>query len=377
VNIVTPILTAIAYPTANVNTESARRDNALRETIPQSGDAEKGASQKGLGSDSDKARNPGQTPAPVTYDRPQVQTELQSAFESVFGEQKDNGSDESAGKQNAHDQQESSQQESSQQQASQPEQQTEEQQEISNLEARDQEVRTHEQAHAAAGGQYAGSPQYEYTTGPDNKRYVTDGEVSIDISELNSPEETLRKMQQVRAAALAPAEPSAQDLKVAAEATQKSFEARSEIAEDNATTSSVSPSASDITPPDIDEITDNAGVERPTRALDEAVLQAQTVEQDTVSQGSPSTARQESLSAASQGIQNAASQGAQSTSEASNEIGGGFDTRSLAFGDQALQDEANSGSDQESQANTARIGRIQNFYTQAYTPVREGFSASA
>jgi hypothetical protein len=369
VNIVTPILTAIAYPTANVNTESARRDNALRETIPQSGDAEKGASQKGLGSDSDKARNPGQTPAPVTYDRPQVQTELQSAFESVFGEQKDNGSDESAGKQNAHDQQESSQQESSQQQASQPEQQTEEQQEISNLEARDKEVRTHEQAHAAAGGQYAGSPQYEYTTGPDNKRYVTDGEVSIDISELNSPEETLRKMQQVRAAALAPAEPSAQDLKVAAEATQKSFEARSEIAEDNATTSSVSPSASDITPPDIDEITDNAGVERPTRALDEAVLQAQTVEQDTVSQGSPSTARQESLSAASQG--------AQSTSEASNEIGGGFDTRSLAFGDQALQDEANSGSDQESQANTARIGRIQNFYTQAYTPVREGFSASA
>ena len=360
-NIVTPILTAIAYPTANVNTESARRDNALRETIPQSGDAEKGASQKGLGSDSDKARNPGQTPAPVTYDRPQVQTELQSAFESVFGEQKDNGSDESAGKQNAHDQQESSQQESSQQQASQPEQQTEEQQEISNLEARDQEVRTHEQAHAAAGGQYAGSPQYEYTTGPDNKRYVTDGEVSIDISELNSPEETLRKMQQVRAAALAPAEPSAQDLKVAAEATQKSFEARSEIAEDNATTSSVSPSASDITPPDIDEITDNAGVERPTRALDEAVLQAQTVEQDAVSQGSPS----------------AASQGAQSTSEASNEIGGGFDTRSLAFGDQALQDEANSGSDQESQANSARIGRIQNFYTQAYTPVREGFSASA
>ena len=185
--------------------------------------------------------------------------------------------------------------------------------------------------------------------------------MSIDISELNSPEETLRKMQQVRAAALAPAEPSAQDLKVAAEATQKSFEARSEIAEDNATTSSVSPSASDITPPDIDEITDNAGVERPTRALDEAVLQAQTVEQDAVSQGSPS----------------AASQGAQSTSEASNEIGGGFDTRSLAFGDQALQDEANSGSDQESQANSARIGRIQNFYTQAYTPVREGFSASA
>jgi len=345
VNIVTPILTAIAYPTANVNTESARRDNVLRETIPQSGDAEKGASQKGLGSDTDKARNPGQTPAPVTYDRPQIQTELQSAFESVFGEQKDNGSDESAGKQNARDQQESGQQESNQQasgeQALQLEQQTEEeQQEISNLEARDQEVRTHEQAHAAAGGQYAGTPQYEYTTGPDNKRYVTDGEVSIDISELNSPEETLQKMQQVRAAALAPAEPSAQDLKVAAEATQKSFEARSEIAEDNAATSSVAPSASEITPPDIDEITDNAGVERPTRALDEAALEAQT--------------------AANQGLESA-------FSNASDESDSGLDTRSLAFGNEA----------QESQANSARIGRIQNFYTQAYTPVREGFSASA
>ncbi|MDO6566852.1 putative metalloprotease CJM1_0395 family protein [Alteromonas sp. 1_MG-2023] len=337
-NIVTPILTAIAYPTANVNTESARRDNALRETIPQSGDAEKGESQKGLGSESDKSRNTGQAPAPVTYERPQIQTELQSAFENVFGEQKDNGSDESAGKQDAHDQQGSSQQESGQQ-ASQPEQQSEdEQQEISDLETRDQEVRTHEQAHAAAGGQYAGSPQYEYTTGPDNKRYVTDGEVSIDISELNSPEETLRKMEQVRAAALAPAEPSAQDLKVAAEATQKSVEARSEIAEDNAESSS-SPTAANyvqasesseanesnnigeakdtidaaqITPPDIDEITDNAGVERPTRSLDEAELQAQSSEQDAASQ-----------------------------------------------------------------ANSARIGRIQSFYAQTYTPLNEGFSASA
>jgi len=221
VNIVTPILNAIAYPTANINTESARRDNVQRETIPQASDSQQGASQKGLGSEADKAKSPGQPPAPVTYERPQVQTELQAAFQNVFGQEKDNGQDESAGKQDAQDRQ-------------QKQQEKQDAAEIEQLKARDQEVRVHEQAHASTGGQYAGAPQYEYTTGPDNKRYVTDGEVSIDVSEAKTPEETLKKMEQVRAAALAPAEPSSQDLKVAAEASQKATEARSEIAKGQA-----------------------------------------------------------------------------------------------------------------------------------------------
>jgi len=42
----------------------------------------------------------------------------------------------------------------------------------------------------------------------------------------NTPAETIRKMQQVKAAALAPAEPSAQDYKVASDATQKEQSAR-------------------------------------------------------------------------------------------------------------------------------------------------------
>jgi hypothetical protein len=332
VNIVTPILNAIAYPTANINTESARRDNVQRETIPQTSDAEQGASQKGLGSEADKAKSPGQPPAPVTYERPQVQTELQAAFQNVFGQDKDNAQDESAGKQDAQ----------SEQQARQREQQQEQQdtQEIEQLKARDQEVRTHEQAHAATGGQYAGSPQYEYTTGPDNKRYVTDGEVSIDISEAQSPEQTLRKMQQVRAAALAPAQPSSQDLKVAAEAAQKAFEARSDIAEENReareSESSEGVSASEPTIPSIDDITDTAGVERPTRSLDDAVLKTE--------QGNSS----------------------EDTSQgASNEVG----TRSLNFGNTSELNGDN--------AIQARIGRIQNAYTQAYTPAREGLSLQA
>lgn len=105
----------------------------------------------------------------------------------------------------------------------------EEQQEVQALKERDAEVKVHEQAHAAVGGQYAGSPQYEYETGPDGKRYAVGGEVSIDVSEEEAPEDTVQKMQIVRAAALAPAEPSAQDLKVAAEASQKETTARAEM----------------------------------------------------------------------------------------------------------------------------------------------------
>lgn len=104
-----------------------------------------------------------------------------------------------------------------------------EKKEVQKLKDRDREVRIHEQAHAAVGGQYAGSPSYEYKTGPDGKKYAVGGEVSIDVSEEEKPKDTIQKMQVVRAAALAPAEPSAQDLKVAAEASQKESSARAEL----------------------------------------------------------------------------------------------------------------------------------------------------
>jgi hypothetical protein len=110
------------------------------------------------------------------------------------------------------------------------EQEKAEQKEIQTLKSRDTEVRVHEQAHAAVGGQYAGAPSYEYETGPDGKRYAVGGEVSIDVSVEKDPEDTINKMQIVRAAALAPAEPSSQDYKVAAEATQKEQTARAEVA---------------------------------------------------------------------------------------------------------------------------------------------------
>lgn len=111
-------------------------------------------------------------------------------------------------------------------------QQRQEQLEIAKLSRRDREVRTHEQAHAAVGGQYAGPPTYRFERGPDGQRYAVSGEVGIDTSPVpNDPEATLRKMEIVLRAALAPVEPSAQDLRVAALAQAQAAQARAELAE--------------------------------------------------------------------------------------------------------------------------------------------------
>lgn len=94
------------------------------------------------------------------------------------------------------------------------------QKEVAKLKARDQEVRAHEAAHmAAGGGVVTGGASYSYQQGPDGKRYAIGGEVSIDSSPVkDNPRATQIKAQQIQAAALAPADPSSQDRKVAAQA---------------------------------------------------------------------------------------------------------------------------------------------------------------
>ena len=102
---------------------------------------------------------------------------------------------------------------------------------VSELKARDRVVRTHEMAHMAAGaGIVTRGASFSYQTGPDGQRYAVGGEVGINTSPGRTPEETLAKADQIRAAALAPADPSGQDLRVAAEATQMAAEARQELA---------------------------------------------------------------------------------------------------------------------------------------------------
>lgn len=107
----------------------------------------------------------------------------------------------------------------------------EEKRELQELKARDAEVRRHEQAHVMAGGRYITSrAQFEYVVGPDGKLYAVGGEVQIDTSEVpDDPEATIEKAQTVRRAALAPSDPSAQDQRIAAEATRMEFEARMEL----------------------------------------------------------------------------------------------------------------------------------------------------
>ena len=214
-NIVTPF-PSININTANVYTETARRDNQLREVIPAPAPNSASNTETKAQSDADKAKLPSSAEA-ATYDATGKLSDEQAV------EQRQQGSEGS---------------DSEQQQASedtpeeeQDQQQLElEQQQIEELKARDTEVRVHEQAHASVGGQYAGSPSYEYQRGPDGTNYAVGGEVQIDVSEIpGDPQATIDKMQTVRAAALAPAEPSSADRAIAADATQKMAAAQAEL----------------------------------------------------------------------------------------------------------------------------------------------------
>ena len=108
---------------------------------------------------------------------------------------------------------------------------TVEQQAIQKLQARDRAVKSHEQAHLAAAGNLArAGANYTYQRGPDGKQYAIGGEVSIDSSAVpGDPEATIKKAQQIRRAAQAPVNPSAQDRQVAAQASAVELQARAEL----------------------------------------------------------------------------------------------------------------------------------------------------
>lgn len=110
----------------------------------------------------------------------------------------------------------------------------EQESQVRELKKRDAQVKAHEQAHAAVGGSYASAPTYTYTKGPDGKKYAIGGEVQIDTSPERTPDATIRKMDIVVAAALAPADPSAQDRAVARQAQQQRLEAQNQRAEQQA-----------------------------------------------------------------------------------------------------------------------------------------------
>lgn len=104
---------------------------------------------------------------------------------------------------------------------------------VAKLAARDREVRAHELAHQAAGGGHAGHATYVYATGPDGQRYAIGGSVAIDTGAAADPADTVAKMRQVRRAALAPANPSAQDRAIAAKAAATERQARIDLQAQN------------------------------------------------------------------------------------------------------------------------------------------------
>ncbi len=111
--------------------------------------------------------------------------------------------------------------------ASRPRLTVEETAQVAKLAARDREVRLHEAQHQAAAGALAvGGPQFTYQTGPDGKLYAVGGEVKLSLTSGQTPEETISRAAQMRAAATAPANPSGQDLAVAAQAAAMETQAR-------------------------------------------------------------------------------------------------------------------------------------------------------
>ena len=102
---------------------------------------------------------------------------------------------------------------------------------LQELKAIDQKVRAHEAAHQAAGAGLVRGGSFTYRKGSDGQLYAVGGEVIIDTGSVpGNPRATLAKMQQVQAAALAPADPSPQDRAVAAQAAATAQKAQAELA---------------------------------------------------------------------------------------------------------------------------------------------------
>lgn len=108
---------------------------------------------------------------------------------------------------------------------------TEELQRVTQLKAIDAKVRAHEMAHVAAGfGVVTGGPTYNMAYGPDGRAYAVGGSVGVDTSAEKDPQANIEKGRRIQAAAMAPAEPSGQDFRVAAQGRALEAEGRKALA---------------------------------------------------------------------------------------------------------------------------------------------------
>lgn len=205
-----PLATVVNQPT-----DSLRRENSQREVITQPVPTQQSSAEKGVASDRERGKSPTQNDEQINFAAIQEKAEKESTTISDTNSQEDNGRD-TEKQQDKNDVQVKNNEAD---EHDNPLEAFEHQQEIRQLQNRDKEVRSHERAHDTAGGAYTGSPSYTFDIGPDGKKYAVAGSVSVDLSPIEgNPTATIAKMQKVRAAALAPANPSIQDTKVAASA---------------------------------------------------------------------------------------------------------------------------------------------------------------
>lgn len=106
---------------------------------------------------------------------------------------------------------------------------------ISQFKSIDSKTRAHEQAHLNAAGSYAtGMPVYNMQRGPDGQMYANGGHVNVDLTPIaGNPQATLQKAQTIKKSALAPDDPSSQDMSVASKADQMMQKAQSQMAQKN------------------------------------------------------------------------------------------------------------------------------------------------
>jgi hypothetical protein len=235
---ITPQAPTLSIPTAvNPQTDNLRRENNVREVIAKPAAASQSAAEKGVASDKERGRSPAQNSENIDFESIRKEAELAAKTISGDSDRQDGSSEEKSNAEEFLDKEASAEDEQAAEKSPDDSNEKNSREEftekkiINELKLRDQEVRSHELAHASAGGSTTGAPSYTFEVGPDGKKYAVGGEVSVDLSTVNgNPRATITKMQKVHAAALAPANPSAQDTRVAATATRIILQAQSELA---------------------------------------------------------------------------------------------------------------------------------------------------
>jgi hypothetical protein len=247
---ITPLTNVSIATVVNPQADTLRRENNQREVIAQPAAASQSAAEKGVASERERAKNPGQNNEKLDFDNLRKQAELANGI--ISEQDKNDNSQQQTSQQDTNNtdpaDQENSTTEDQKVNGQFADMSSSEKKEIQVLQQRDREVRAHETAHAAAGGSVTGSPSYTFEVGPDGKKYAVEGEVSVDLSTVpGDPRATIVKMQKVYNAALAPANPSIQDSRVANTAAQIIAQAQSELLALNFDRSPLNPATNNTT----------------------------------------------------------------------------------------------------------------------------------